>query len=211
VWVSDAPMTNVTLRGKCRDGGSSFARPVSLPHLYTARADRSAGLGDQPRRLPGPRCPRSGVPVAAVDVWSYRDLPGRPRNVASQPAPKRLHCGRTPNSESRVDAASTLPMRLRPVSPPTPISAWLGLDRPCDEPTPSGPRDLRPARLRFCGRRFAFAESQIRNANCRIAAIRIIASSAISTIVVPGLIAAPSRTSRVYRARRRAERPRPRP
>jgi hypothetical protein len=33
-------------------------------------------------------------------VWSYRDFPGRPRNVASQPAPKRLHCGRTPNSKS---------------------------------------------------------------------------------------------------------------
>ena len=72
------------------------ARVVTSP-VHTAGQPVGGG-GEPASAVAGPPVSRSGVPVAVVDVWSYRDLPGRPRNVASQPAPKRLRCGRTPNS-----------------------------------------------------------------------------------------------------------------
>ena len=102
LWASDAPSGQMPRSVRnCGREPLRIARPVSLPLLSASAGRGSAGMGHQPRRSADRPCTRSGVPVAAVDVWSYRDLPGRPRNVASQPAPKRLHCGRTPNSFSR--------------------------------------------------------------------------------------------------------------
>ena len=66
------------------------------------------GLGDQPRRhvwLASPEIGGSGRGCGRVVAPG---LPERSRNVASQPAPKRPHCGRTPNSRSPPGAAAAL-------------------------------------------------------------------------------------------------------
>ena len=73
------------------------ARCRYLAHAASAGRRSAGGWETSLRRSTDRTRPRSGVPVAGVGVWSSRGLPERSRNVASQPAPKRPHCGRTPN------------------------------------------------------------------------------------------------------------------
>ena len=65
------------------------------------------GLGHQPRRLDGTASCEIGGSGRGCGRVVAPGSPGRSRNVASQPAPKRPHCGRTPNSLPRLSGRST--------------------------------------------------------------------------------------------------------
>ena len=107
------------------------------------RRDWDTSLGD-----PTDRSPKIGGSGRGCGRVVAPGSPGRSRNVASQPAPKRPHCGRTPNSPStgRLRAPPSFAGFAAPPLAPAPRSVSCWRRRPPGSRLPGQPDRRAPRR-----------------------------------------------------------------